>query len=85
MAHSMITDLAESPDADVNQLLGRYRPHHGQAQSQSQSGQSQDGGKTAHVQQRQQAGQAFAKAALQALTGEGRGNGGSNAPAGACW
>ena len=26
-AHVMITELADSPDADVGQLLGRHRPH----------------------------------------------------------
>ena len=66
----MITELTDSPDADVGQLLGRHRPHQTGGQSGGAGGQSGgggggDGGKSAG-----RGGQQAAKATSQALTGE---------------
>ena len=60
----MITELADSPDADVAQLLGRHRPH----QAGQGSGTGTAEGKTAGRGQ-----QAAGKTTAQALTGEAKG------------
>ena len=68
-AHAMITELADSPDADVAQLLGRHRPPQA-GQSAGAAGQSVGGPGQSLGADGKTVGRGQGKMAAQALTGE---------------